>query len=266
MAGSSFDSNTLVGQRVAIAAGGGDMLLSAAIDEGDIKINGQDVGAIAADASMEDILKAINDNVDNVTASGFNVVTAKNAGNGVTTVGQLVIEALEQGQTTVTTFAISASANMTELVANINKETGGVISASLNSEGKLVLSNDTGAAIHVHDNSASSANLFDGGSGFKDADMDYGGFIKLTADDSNPVRIERGNLSGSTPGSATDLAGLGFRETTSETDDDAYTMTGIQLTTAGATTAWTQTDLTINGVAIYDACLLYTSPSPRDPE
>ncbi len=91
MGSSSTGGTSIVGQRVAIAAGGGDMLLSTAIDEGDIKINGQDVGAIADNASMEAVLKAINDNVDNVTASGFNVVTAKNAGNGVTTVGQLVI-------------------------------------------------------------------------------------------------------------------------------------------------------------------------------
>ena len=252
MGSSSTGGSSIVGQRAAIAAAGGDMLLDGAIDEGDIKINGQDVGAIADDASMEDILKAINDNVDNVTASGFNVVTAKNAGNGVTTVGQLVIKALEQGQTTATTFNISASASMDELVSNINKQTGGVISASVNSDGKLVLSNDTGAAIHVHDNSA-SASAHDGGSGFENADNDYGGFIKLTADDSNPVRIEAGNLHGSTPGAAADLAGLGFRETSAESDTDAYTLTGIALTTAGVTTAWGQTDLTINGVAIYDA-------------
>ena len=170
MGGASFDSNTLVGQRVAV---GTDMLLSSAIDEGDIKINGQDVGAIAADASMETILKAINDNVDNVTASGFNVVTAKNAGNGVVAAGEFVIKTLEQGQAAAspTTFTISVSSNMAELVSNINKETGGVVAASLNSDGKLVLSNDTGAAIHVHDNSASGT-TYDGGSGFQNADND----------------------------------------------------------------------------------------------
>ena len=250
MGSSSTGGSSIVGQRVTVAS---DMLLTTAIDEGDIKINGQDVGAIADNASMEDILKAINDNVDNVTASGFNVVTAKNAGNGVTTVGQLVIKALEQGQTTATTFNISASASMDELVSNINKQTGGVISASVNSDGKLVLSNDTGAAIQIDDNSA-SAGAYDGGSGFENEDdIVYGGFIKLTADDSNPVRIEAGNLHGSTPGAAADLAKLGFRETSSESDTDAYTITGIALTSAGVTGEWTQTDLAINGVGIYDA-------------
>ena len=60
--------------------------------------------------------KAINDNVDNVTASGFNVVVAKNEGSGVTAAGNLVIEVLEHGQSATTTFTISASENMAELV------------------------------------------------------------------------------------------------------------------------------------------------------
>ena len=101
MAGSTFDSNTLVGQRVGVTSGAaGDLLLdySAGIQEGDIKINGQDVGAIADASDMETILKAINDNIDNVTASAFNVVVAKNVGTGVTTAGQMVIETLEDFQ------------------------------------------------------------------------------------------------------------------------------------------------------------------------
>ena len=140
---------------------------------------------------------------------------------------------------------------MTELVANINKETGGVVAASVNSDGKLVLSNNTGAAIQIVD--ASSGN----GSGFIATSNVYGGFVKLTADDDNPVRIEIGNLHGASPGTATDLAGLGFRETTSETDADAYTLTGIALT--DVTTSWGQTDITINGVAIYDADIATTT-------
>ena len=102
---------------------------------------------------METVLKAINDNVDNVTASAFNVVVAQNVGNGVTTVGQLLLKVKEMGQTTSTTFTISASSNLAELRDNINNETGSVVEASINAEGKLVLSNDTGATITVDDNS-----------------------------------------------------------------------------------------------------------------
>ena len=252
MAGASFDSNTLIGQRIANDA---YVLNSGAtIAEGDIKINGQDVGEIADNSDMEDILKAINDNVDNVTATAFNVVTAKQIGTGVTTdTDNLVISVMELGQGTATTFTISASDSMAELLDNINNEAGGVVQASLNSAGKLVLSNDTGATIRVHDNSATDGgSVYDGGSGFEDADADFGGFIKLDSDDGNPIRIERGNLHMSSPGSDADLEDLGFRETTAETDDDAYTLTGIALTAAGSAASWGQTDIKINGVTIYD--------------
>ena len=190
MAGSSFDSNTLVGQRIAVDSDG---LTSTAIDEGDIKINGQDVGAIAADSDMEALLKAINDNVDNVTASAFNVVVAQNVGNGVTTVGQFILKIKEMGQTTSTTFTISASSNLAELRDNINNETGGVVQASINADGKLVLANDSGATITVDDNSSSS------GSGFSSTSFDFAGFIKLEAKDDNPIRVEFGNLHKTSP-------------------------------------------------------------------
>ena len=258
MAGSSFDSNTLVGQRVSMtAAAAGDLLLdySAGIQEGDIKVNGQDVGAIADDADMEAILKAINDNVDNVTASAFNTIVAKQAGTGVTTAGQLVIEVVELGASASTTYSISASENMAELVANINNEVGGVVQASL-TDGKLTLSNDTGATISVLDGSA-SASSYDGGSGFFVTEKVFGGFIKLDSDDGNPVRVERGNTHATAPGLDADLAALGFRENTSETDDDAYTLTGAALT--DTTTAWGQSDIKINGVEIYDADIATTS-------
>ena len=54
---------------------------------------------------------------------------------------------------------------MEELVANINAETGGVVQASMNDDGKLVLANDTGATINVQDTDATDGS-YDGGSGF----------------------------------------------------------------------------------------------------
>ena len=248
-------SNSIVSARIGITAGGStiatsDLLLddTNGISAGDIKINGQDVGAIADAADMEAILKAINDNVDNVTATAFNVAVAKNVGNGVfsgAATDRLQIKTLEMGQAEATVYTISASNNLNELVKNINNETGGVIAASVNSDGKLVLANSTGAAFVVRDNSTGLASGFEATSAF-------GGFIKLTGDDANPVRVESGNLHSSTPGDVADLQSLGFRETSRETDNDSYTVTGMQLTTAGTTAAWAQTDLKINDVKIYE--------------
>jgi flagellin len=243
LGGGSGVGNTLVSQRIAIAA----------IDEGDILINGQAIGAIASTDDMEDIVAAINDNVDNVKASGFNVVVAQQKGNGVTTVGQLTLSVKELGQATATSFAISASNSMDELVANINAEAGGVIKAEINSDGKLQLSNQTGATINIDDSSATALS-YDGGSGFENgaAAIAFTGFLKLESRDGSAVRIERGNTGLVAPGAAADLTALGFRETTRASLSDAYTTTGTALTTADVDTEWGRTDIKINGVQIYD--------------
>ena len=246
LGGGSAAADSIVGGRMSLAS----------FAEGDIKINGQDVGAFTAatdGTDVENVLKAINNNVDNVEATAFNTVVAKNKGNGVTTVGQFEIGVQELGQTTETRFFISASNSMEELVANINAETGGVVEASTTADGKLVLSNDTGATIIVEDNSASGAATYDGGSGFGGSTQEsFAGFIRLSSLDGSSVQVERGNLGLSSPGTETDLAALGFRETNRQSLTDAYSITGIEITSAGATGTWTKSDVVINGVEMYD--------------
>jgi flagellin len=246
LGGGSAAAHSIVGGRMSLAS----------FAEGDIKINGQDVGAFTAASDgtdVENVLKAINNNVDNVEATAFNTVVAKNKGNGVTTVGQFEIGVQELGQTTETRFYISASNSMEELVANINAETGGVVEASTTADGKLILSNGTGASIIVEDNSASGAATYDGGSGFGGSTAEtFAGFIRLSSLDGSSVQIERGNLGLSSPGTETDLAALGFRETNRQSLTDAYSITGIEITSAGATGTWTKSDVVINGVEMYD--------------
>jgi flagellin len=250
-----------------LASTGGEVIISgrvsyAAMAEGDVKINGQDIGAIAASPDMEDVLSAINDNVDNVVATAFNTVVAKTIGDGETADDDFEIEVAELGQASATVFYISASNSMVELVANINNETGGVVAATINADGKLVLSNQTGATIKVTDGSTSDAAGFNGGSGFGGTTQQtFNGFIKLASSDGSTVQIERGNLALTAPGAEADLQTLGFRETTRLTDDDAYTITGATLT--DNTTAWGKTDLTINGVEIYDEDIATTSIQGR---
>jgi flagellin len=244
LGGGNGVGNTLVSQRIAIAD----------IDAGDILINGQAIGEIdfTTDVDdMEDVLAAINDNVDNVKASGFNVVVAQQKGNGVTTVGQFDITVKELGQTTATVFNISASNSMEELVANINAEAGAVVKAEINTDGKLQLSNQTGATITIVDGSAAAGD-YDGGSGFSGTSTAFAGFLKLESLDGSAVRIERGNTGLVEPGDSDDLKALGFRETTRATLGDAYTTTGIALTSAGIGDSWGRTDIKINGVEIYD--------------
>ena len=251
----SFASTTLVGQRVALAS----------FQEGDVMINGQELAAFdSTTQDLADLINNINQNVDNVTASAFNVVVAKQVGDGVTTDGQVNIKVKALGASTATTYAISASSTLEELAANINREAGAQVQASINEDGKLVLSNTTGATISISDTTETSGH--ETGSGFSGQATaatftDYAGFLKLDSDDGNPIRIERGNLDAVAPGDLDDLAAIGFREVTSEVSNslDAYTLTGKALTTAGVTGSWGETDLTINGVQIYDKDIATTS-------
>ncbi|WP_233254475.1 flagellin [Limnohabitans sp. 2KL-51] len=219
-------------------------------------INDQALDAIASTDDLEDVIANINTSVDNVTASGFNVVVARNVGDGVTANGEFELTVTALGAATPTVYAISASNSMEELVANINAEAGAMVQASVNDEGRLVLSNNTGATITVDDSSAPSATSYDGGSGFLGAQTDFMGFLKLESDDGNPVRIDTGN-----GGSLADLESLGFRRTTSDVGsaNDAYSVTGSALAAAGVTTAWGATDIKINGTAIYSSEIATTS-------
>ena len=240
MGGGASGSNTLVSARVAIADAAA----------GDIEINGQALGAIdvTGGEDLEDVLANINSNVDNIKATGFNVLTAATIGSGVTdgtAAGGLSIVTTAMGAGTATTFVISASSSMDELVANINSETGGVVAASVNESGKLVLSNDTGASISVEDDSTGQ------GAGFTSTATDYKGFLKLESTDGSAVRVEAGNKGLSSPGTAADLLTLGFRETKNVSTTDAYTTVGAALTTPA--TALVKGDLIINGVEIFDS-------------
>ena len=240
MGGGASGSNTLVSARVAIADAAA----------GDIEINGQALGKIdvTGGEDLEDVLANINSNVDNIKATGFNVLTAATIGSGVTggtAATGLSIVTTGMGATAATTFIISASSSMTELAANINNETGGVVAASVNEDGKLVLSNDTGASISVEDDSTGQ------GAGFTATATDYKGFLKLESTDGSAVRVEAGNKGLSSPGTAADLLTLGFRETKNVSTTDAYTTVGAALTTPA--TALVKGDLIINGVEIFDS-------------
>jgi len=89
--------------------GGRTVAIGFTVGAGDILINDQKFDAIAATDDLEDIITNINTNVDNVTASGFNVVVAKQIGTGVTTNGQFKIGVTALGAATETVYAISAS-------------------------------------------------------------------------------------------------------------------------------------------------------------
>jgi flagellin len=245
MGGTGGSTQAIVGTRSSVGLTG----VVSAIGAGDIEINGQALAAISVGDDMEDIISNINSNVDNVKASAFNTVVMQNVGTGVLDDGDLSISVRALGATATTTVSISGSNSMAELVENINNEIGSLVRASLNDQGKLVLENDTGAAINLTDGSTGG-----GGTGVGSTSaQNFNGFLKLESQDGSPVRVTRGNTGMASPGTLSDLAVLGYREITSEPTEENYTVTGLALTSAGVSGSWNRSDITINGVSIYDA-------------
>jgi flagellin len=256
----SFDGKSLVGARAATT-------FTAA--KGDIVINNQALNSISSTDDLSDVVKNINLNVDNVKASAFNTVVAKQIGTGITTDGQVQIKVENLGNkttTSATTYSIKASGSLAELVANINTQASGQVTASINSDGKLQLDNQNGAYISIADSSG-SANSYENATGFNSGATpgttftQYNGFLKLDSEDGSPIRIDRGNLGNVSPGTIAELTALGFRTTSSQFANglDAYTLQGNELTSAGAGTAWDQNELQINGVNIYNSNIATTS-------
>ena len=257
---------------------------------GDIAINGQSLGAF--DGTSEDIydlVSNINDSVDNVVASAFNTVVAKTVGTGVVAQNKVAIQVGEIGSygdahyQAERTVLLGASNSMQEMVDNINAEfSGNELVASLNGDGKLVLSNDTGAYIRIADDSGTDGS-YDGATGFlveTSIAMSAGtagitnlwstaqqGFLRLESTDGSAIEIDEGNLGLTSPGAISDIQNIGLNKTSEDPTGNTYTVTGTRLSSVqtaaamGKSPTTDQADLSINGVEIYDEDLAAASTS-----
>ena len=258
---------------------------------GDVKINGQELAAFdgTAYASADgndifDLVQNINENVDNVLASAFNTVVAKSVGDGVVAQNQVAIKVGSIGKYGDAHYqaevyvSLSASNSMNEMVSNINNAfTNDEVIASVNDDGKLVLSNDTGAAIYIADISGTAA-AYDGATGFEVAASGstvsataatgykgFQGFLKLQSTDGSAIEVERGNLGLAAPGTVSDLKAIGFTEIKEDPTGTSYTVVGSALSAAqvtdtlGKDSTTGKADLSLNGVQIYDDTLTLSS-------
>lgn len=251
LGGTSADTNvnTLVSGRLSFGTATTDDIL-----DGQIKINNVALKAFtAATDDIGDIVADINAKVPGVKASAFNAVVADVAGTGVTANGALTIKVLPIGAPgTSTTFAITASNSMQELVNNINNEAGGLVQASINNQGKLVLSNNTGATIKIADSGTVKQSGFTAA-----AETTYQGFLQLEATNGSPIQVTKADLSNTTIDTRDILSKIGLRETVKTSTADGYTVRGAALTAPA--TAWVDGDLKINGVNIYEAGISTTT-------
>ena len=199
----------------------------------DILINGEN--AIAATLSTDltsgnntatAIATAINanSNTHGATASGFNSLTSA------------VVSSLSMSDTfTINSNTISIQTSLANLVTEINQEASGV-TALLNSDNSITLSNTTGNDIIIAGNAPSAAGFTSG---------TYLGYLKLTNNDGTYVKIEANTLANgyaSNQGNIDDLARFGFNEV------DSNTQISSDLVSTNALTA--SHDIKINDTAV----------------
>lgn len=199
----------------------------------DIKINSQNALAATLTSDLTSgnntataLVTAINANSNShgATATGFNKLTSA------------AKSSLSMSNTfTVNTNVISVQTSLENLVTEINQEAGGV-TASLNSDNTITLSNTTGNDIVIAGNAPTDAGFTAG---------TYLGYIKLANVDGTFVKIEamtKANGYASNSGNIDDLARFGFNEV------DSSTVIRSDLVSTNALTA--SHDIKINDVDI----------------
>ena len=199
----------------------------------DIKINSQDALAATLASNLSSgnntataLVAAINANANahGATATGFNKLTS--AAKSSLTMSNTF---------TVNGDAISVQTSLSDLVTEINQEASGV-TATLNAENTITLSNTTGNDIVIAGNAPTDAGFTAG---------TYLGYIKLKNVDSTFVKVEaktKANGYASNSGNIDDLARFGFNEV------DSSTIIRSDLVTANALTS--SHDININDIAI----------------
>ncbi|MGH1440867.1 MAG: flagellin [Cellvibrionaceae bacterium] len=116
---------------------------------GTASINGQSLGDLSSVENLNDLVNAMNERVSGVEVSSFIEVTATAAGDGVLRGTSTMTLALVDGESNSQSYVISETGSMNELVDRIAETTGGVITASINDDGRLELQSQGGASIEA---------------------------------------------------------------------------------------------------------------------
>ena len=207
---------------------------ASAVAADDVLLNGVAASASAISGSTDTasiLASAINSNVGNhrIKAEAFNAVSGAAPTSNVFAAGEISIN----GRT------VGAAASVEELVQNINRDVNG-ITAVLNSDGTIALSNDTGKEIIVDTSSATvnnakagfTAGIYQGYVTLKNMD---GGEVAVTA--KNPAN---GFLTGA--GTLADVQTFGLNET-----QDGSSFSGKKVSTGALSVL---DDVRINGVKV----------------
>ncbi|WP_374594875.1 flagellin [Sphingosinicella sp.] len=156
---------------------------------GDVTFNGVNaLGSVPTADTAEALAAAINENSDKtgVKATASNNVTS----------AKITAESFAVGDITIGGVSVGAAASVEELVSNINRNDFGV-TATLNSDKTITLSNTTGEAITV---GGTAAGGFTAGT--------YQGFVSLQSSDGSDIKVVGTNTTPATAIADVQLMGL----------------------------------------------------------
>lgn len=237
LGGSSGDvvGNAAVGANAAAALGNFTTVFTA---DGDMTINDTSISAIDATAATSDTLNEITASINadlkgkGAEVSALTTVEGTSVGTGKLTAGTDTFTiAVEDGDGNSQSYVLTGTNSMDELVGKINSETS--VSASLNEEGYLVLSQENVLSITTTDNTTGPA---DKASGITDARVNFSLVLNDTTAEKSGVKLEIGATT-----TAAELSALGLNA-----QDDNGNLQGDTVSAASLNAG----DLVINGVEI----------------
>ncbi|MDD1452108.1 flagellin [Sphingomonas sp. H160509] len=215
---------SITGGRASVSADGVNIAAS------DIQVNGKNLlaSALTPTNSLEgnaDIAKQLAAKInENTQSSGVSAVATNSLrSEAMSTTGTA------NGDLKINGVAIAGAKDSAELVANINRDAPGV-TATLNDDKTISLTNDTGADIVILDGASGTAAK----AGF--AVGTNRGYVSLQSADGSPVSVTKGST-----GAAQDLKTLGLNTGSGAVVSGLASVGGLQLSSG---------ELKINGVAV----------------
>ncbi|MBT3317411.1 flagellin [bacterium] len=217
---------------------------STSIGFNDVSINGQSIvkpggDEITTATSQDELITAINENVNGVTATLVAINEIAIDGDGNISADEEISITATMADGTTQTYTIRDASTKEEIATKLADASNGTLSVSVSDDNKLIISAEGVSSLSFADTTGAISSTAPTASAR----------LSLEADNGDPITIERG-----TTGSYNDVLALGFLESTTP-----GTVEGAGIT--ASSTVWGTGDVSINGVIINEESIAGTAGS-----
>ncbi|MBT4034602.1 MAG: flagellin [Candidatus Marinimicrobia bacterium] len=218
---------------------------STSIGFNDVSINGQSIvkpggDEITTATSQDELITAINENVNGVTATLVAINEIAIDGDGNISADEEISITATMADGTTQTYTIRDASTKEEIATKLADASNGTLSVSVSDDNKLIISAEGVSSLSFADTTGAISST---------APNTASARLSLEADNGDPITIERG-----TTGSYNDVLALGFLESTTP-----GTVEGAGIT--ASSTVWGTGDVSINGVIINEESIAGTAGS-----